>query len=529
MLFKGVDANRFLSYSRFIAQLPRYFKNPLTLDQAQKEIQNRLKIRTENFLSILNHAVYENPTSPYNFLLNLAGCEYGDLVNGVGQFGLEPMLQQLMEAGVWISLDEFKGRKPIQRGDAVFQTTPNNFNNPFMARGIGVSTGGTTGRSVKTRFDLGFMAARACYDRVMMDMLDLEDVPIALWYPTLPASTGIANILRYAKSGFISDRWYNMLVDQNTHLSLETRMATATIIRLSRWLGQKLPFPEPLPFDQIDCIVDQLVKWLRTKKRCAFQSYVSQAVRVAGASWELHHDLKGLVTIVGSEPLTPIKKREIEKTGAEVYNRYMATEIGTIGMGCGNPSESDEIHLMSDMVAMIQAKDTRPKERNPLFFSSLHPVMPKILINVQLGDSASAYGRACGCEFEKLGFHTHLSMVRSDERFTTHGMAVPCLALEQSVDDVLVAKYGGTSMDYQWVEAENRQGQNRLKLRVSPDIGLVDEKQIVIDVLNELQKGGEGERLMSEIWRQADVISVIREFPKPTGRGKMIPVLKEST
>ena len=524
-----MDRNRFLTYSRFIGQLPRYLKNPVSLDQAKKEIKNRLNSRNENFLRLAKHAIYENSNSPYNYLLNMAGCEYGDLVNGVEKNGLEQMLQQLLEAGVWLSLDEFKGRNPIQRGNSIFQANPNNFDNPYLTKSVGVSTGGTSGRSVKMRFDLDFMAARTCYDSVMLDMLDLENVPIALWYPVLPASTGIANTLRYAKAGYIPDRWFNMLVDSHFHLSLETRLATNMIIRLSKWIGHPLPHPEPLALDQIDRIAHQLIVWLKKRGRCAFQSYVSQAVQVARASWERYPDLSGLVTIVGSEPLTATKRREIEKTGAKVYHRYMATEVGTIAMGCGNPSDSDEAHLMSDMIALIQPKDIRSKETGPLFFSSLHPVMPKILINVQLGDEARVYHRPCGCGFEKLGFHTHLSMVRSYERLTSQGMSVPCLTLERAVDNLLTVKYGGTSLDYQWLEVEDKRGESGLKLRISPNLGFLDEEQVIRDVLNELQKGGEGERVMSEIWRQSGAIFVIREFPKPTKRGKLVPVLKESS
>lgn len=524
-----MKTNRFLSYSRFITQLPSYLKKPVSFDQAKREIKDRLRRRNENFLRLAKQSIYENPNSPYIHLLKMAGCAYSDLVNGVERIGLEEMLQRLLEAGVWVSLDEFKGRKRIQRGNAVFQNKPYDFDNPYLKKGFGVYTGGTSGPSTRTRFDLDFMAARACYDRVMLDMLDLENVPMALWYPVLPASTGISNTLRYAKAGHMPDRWFNMLIGSRPRLSLETRLATNTIIRLSRWMGRPLPRPESLSLDQIDPIVDQLIAWLKKRGRCAFQSYVSQAVRVARASWERHPDLSGLVTIVGSEPLTRIKKREIEKTGAKVYHRYAATEVGTIAMGCGSPADIDEVHLMSDMVATIQPKDIRSKEAGPLFFSSLHQVMPKILLNVQLGDSARVHHRTCGCEFEKLGFHTHLSMVRSHERFTSQGMAVPWLSLERIVDDLLTVKYGGTSLDYQWVEVEDEWGRTDLKLRISPDLGLLDEKDVIHDVLNELQKGGEGERVMSEMWRQSGIICVTREFPKPTKRGKMIALLKESS
>lgn len=524
-----MKTNRFLSYSRFIGQLPGYLKRPITFDQAKKEIEDRLNLRNNNFLRLAKQSIYENPDSPYIYLLKTAGCEYGDLVNGVAKIGLEEMLQQLLEAGVWVSLDEFKGRKPIQRGNTVFQNKPCDFDNPYVTKSFGVCTGGTSGPPVRTRFDLEFMAARACYDRVMLNMLDLEEVPIALWYPVIPASTGISNTLRYAKAGHMPDRWFNMLVDLRSRLSLESRLATNTIIQLSRWIGRPLPRPEPLCLDEIDRIVHQLIAWLKKRGRCAFQSYASQAVRVARAAGERYPDLSGLVTIVGSEPLTSTKKGQIEKTGAQVYHRYAATEVGTIAMGCGNPTDIDEAHVMSDMVATIQPKDMGSKDAGPLFFSSLHPVMPKILVNVQLGDSARVHQRPCGCELEKLGFHTHLSMVRSHERFTGQGMAVSSLSLDRIVDDLLTLKYGGTSLDYQWVEVEDQRGRTHMKLRISPDLGLLDEQGVIHDVLNELQKSGEGECVMSEIWRQSGMISVSRKFPKPTKRGKMASLLKESS
>ena len=529
MTYSALKKNRLLAYARFIGHLPGYLRNPVTPAQARGAIRDRLNRRNENFLGLVRESVFENPASPYAPLLRKAGCQYGDLVKGVEEEGVEGTLQRLLDAGVRVSLDEFKGRKPMEREDGAFPVEPcRDFDNPCVTGSFGVSTGGTSGRSARTRFDLDFLAARTCYDRVMLDMLDLEQAPIALWYPALPASTGIANVLRYAKAGYVPDRWFNMLVDSRLRAGLETRLATNTIVRLGRWIGCPLPRPEPLPLDRVDRIVEQLIAWLKERGRCVFQSYVSQAVRVARACRERYSDLSGLVTIVGSEPLTVVRRREIEKTGASVYHRYAATEAGTIAMACGNPSESDDVHLMSDMVAAIQPGDTGSNEAGPLFLSSIHKVMPKIMINVQLDDSATVHQRACGCEFEKLGFHTHLSMVRSHERFTAQGMAIHSSLLERAVDEVLAPKYGGTPLDYQWVEVEDERGRTGLKLRISPGLGTLDEERIIRDVLEELGRGDEGERMMSEIWQQSRAISVIREDPRPTQRGKFVPMLKES-
>jgi phenylacetate-coenzyme A ligase PaaK-like adenylate-forming protein len=518
--------SKFISYGRFLGQLPFYLKNKISFDQAKKIIKNRLSNRNDNFLKLARFAIYQNKTSPYKNLLKFAGCEYADLENGVIRNGLEQTLLQLQEAGVWLSLDEFKGRKSIQRGNYEFHIKPNRFDNPYQKQGIIVSSGGTTGHSVKSRFDLDFMSARTCYDLVMFNMLDLNNVPLSIWYPVLPASTGIGSTLRYAKAGHIPDRWFNMLTIDRHRLSLETRLRTKGIILLCRLLGYPLPFPETLPLDQAWRIASQLVSSLKEKGRCAFQSYVSQALRVTNSAHELCSDLNGLITIVGSEPLTPNKRNEIEKTGATVYHRYMATEIGTIAMGCGNRSEVDELHLMSDMIALIQPKEIALNKPGPLFFTSLNPVMPKVLFNVRLGDIAKVFSRECGCDFEKLGFHTHLSMVRSDEQFTCQGMGIPYVTLERAVADLLIPCYGGTSIDYQWVERETARGQTVLQLRVSPKLGDFDTQAVVNDVLSMLEKGIEMERVMSDYFRQSGVISVVREFPTTTGRGKILPFFK---
>jgi len=318
-----------------------------------------------------------------------------------------------------------------------------------------------------------------------------------------------------------------MISGDKSGRGMENRLATELIIRLGRLAGTALPFPEPVEMDSTGPICTQIITWLEDFGSCVFQSYVSQAVRIVGELQKIRSDLSGLILIVGSEPLTEAKKSIIESSGARVYPRYAATEIGTIAMGCGNPETVDELHLMSDMTAVIQAGGDSGKNAEPLYFTSLNEVMPRVLFNVQLGDMAAVFRRRCGCAFEQLGFDTHLSMIRSYHRFTLEGMAVSRNGLEQIVDEVLTARYGGSALDYQFVEMENDDGRTTLKLRISPEVGEVDKESLASDLLNELRKRGEGEKLMAEIWRQANAISVVREVPQPTPRGKLVPLLKE--
>ena len=100
-----------VKYSRLALGLRGYLRNPLTLEQSQQRIAERLRDREKNFLSLVQKGVYQNPKSPFLKLLEVAGCQFGDIEAGVNQDGIEATLQKLMEAGVYIDWEEFRGGK----------------------------------------------------------------------------------------------------------------------------------------------------------------------------------------------------------------------------------------------------------------------------------------------------------------------------------------------------------------------------------------------------------------------------------
>lgn len=518
---------RFRAYSRFLFDLPSYLRTTVTIDESGKELTRRLERRNDSFLDLVRKSIYGNPRSPYLKLLEAAGCEFGDFSKGVLEDGLEEQLKKLMKAGVWISAEEFKGLRPVRRGSLEIETTPEDYDNQILTRGVRVATGGTSGHPVKTKLDLDFLDARSHYDRVMFEMLGVRDQPMALWYPALPASTGIGNILRYARTGVFPRKWFEIPAASKGLKGLESRLATSLIIGIARWFGTPLPRPEPLSNNSAGQVANQVSDWLDSSGECVFQSYVSRAVRLAGELSRRRDDLSGLLMIVGSEPLTEAKRRDIETGGASIYPRYFATEMGTIAMGCGNPEMVDELHLMSDMVAAVQEDGILPGQAGPLYFTTLNRVMPKVMLNVQLGDMAVMHSRQCGCLFEDLGFSTHLSQVRSYVRYTGEGMALSASRLERIIDDVLVPVHGGSSTDYQLFEMENSEGLTRVEIRVSPSVGTIDDERLKRDFINELLKGDEGEQLMARIWMQTGVLSVVRKVPESTSRGKITPLLHE--
>jgi hypothetical protein len=519
---------RIRNYISFLAGLQRFLNQPISFEEAKAIFAQRMEQREKNFLNFVKRCVYDNPSSPYIPLLRQAECDYGDMISGVHRYGIEGLLKMLNDAGVWISFDEFKGRKMLCRGGKEYYFSTSDFDNPLVSSGCEITTGGTSGRPIRSHLYLDFLAARACYDHFMFKMLDIYGTPLALWYPKLPAPTGIGNSLRYAKIGYPPKRWFNMLADSRIRSGWELRMATSAIILLSRLSTTPLPLPQDLSLSQVGTIVDWIIETRKRYPRCVVQSYVSQAVRICQSAADRGVDLEGTLFIVGSEPLTEAKYREIEKVYANVFPRYHATEIGSIAIGCGKASEVGDLHLCADTIAMIQTEDSSNEGNEKTFhFTSFIDYAPKIMINVEIGDTGIVQKNRCGCLLDEIGFDTHLLRVQSLSRVTSEGTATCYRELLHIIEDVLPAKYGGTSIDYQWVEVEDNSSLTRLLLRVAPHIGPVKEADIVNDILAELRQIDMAHRIYSEIWHQAGTIRIVRQNPHHTSAGKIVPIIQE--
>src|SRR5437764_7541977 len=109
----GYAFDRVGMLARLARDLPTYFRRPITVQRAEQIVRWRLETRTDRFLRGVERVVYGHRPSPYRRLLLAAGCELGDLRRLVEQEGLEGALEQLAGRGVYVSFDEFKGRREI--------------------------------------------------------------------------------------------------------------------------------------------------------------------------------------------------------------------------------------------------------------------------------------------------------------------------------------------------------------------------------------------------------------------------------
>ena len=138
-----------LALARLTCDLPAFLRTPLSADEAGRRVQRRLATRAQSFLALAERAIFAEPRSPYRRLLAAAGCEVGDLRRLVAEEGLEGALTRLAASGVYVTFDEFKGRRPIVRGSTRIECRAEDFDNP----GCPISHRGAHGRVGRTSRD----------------------------------------------------------------------------------------------------------------------------------------------------------------------------------------------------------------------------------------------------------------------------------------------------------------------------------------------------------------------------------------
>ena len=522
-----------MAYWRFAWGLRKFLKEPVTLEQSREIIRQRLQNREQNLLTIVKRAIYDNGASPYLKLLRLAGCEYGDFEKLVHSDGIESALRRICEAGVYISIEEFKGKKEVSRGGKVFTFKESDFDNPFLVRHFETSSGGSRSAGTRVMMNLDRYYYWAVHNMIVFDAHSILGNPVLVWMPILPSTAGLPTVFRSIKMGKTPIRWFSPVEARTIKPSLTKRLATYYAVYASRLFGAAFPKPEYVSFEQAYKVTDCMSEVLKKGQGCVLWTAPSSAVRICQLSRQRQLDLSGATFVVGGEPLTGAKMKEIRAVGANAVNMYATAEIGIIGFGCaGQMAAPDDIHLLKDSHAIIQHRREAPFGEASvdafLFTSVLHKA-PKILLNVESGDYGVIETRQCGCKVEGLGFTDHVYNIQSFEKLTGEGMTFVGTDILRIIEEVLPAKYGGASTDYQMVEEEDERGHTWLSILVSPEVGEVDEGELVQTVLSELSKGKDTQRMMTEIWSQAEMLRVKRQRPLITAAGKLLPLYIQRT
>jgi hypothetical protein len=513
--------SRWLRDVKMVMRLTRDFRSfyatPITGKQAAETIEHQLATRHERFLGMVEQLIFRHARSPYLPLLRAAGCELGDIRKLVAREGVEGALRDLCAAGVYVSFDEFKGRKDVVRGSQRFAVAEPDFDNPDVSGHMETQTGGTRGLGTPLKLGLAFIADRALATALAYEAHGLNDYDGALWQVS-----ALRPILQYTKAGKTPIAWFYPVKP----LPLTSHAIMWYLRALGTLFGHAVPRPVFLDLQDPGRMALWLARRAHEGKPICLTANASSAVRVCAAAKAMGLILQNVAFIVIGEPYTEARKKVVEDAGARALVGYGFNEAGTVGFGCREPLAPDDVHWFSNAYGLIQQRRRVGDSSlavDSFLVTSFLVSGPKVLLNVESGDYGIVETRSCGCRFGELGLNTHLREIRSFEKLTTEGMTFVKTDLLRILEDVLPARFGGASTDYQLVEEAREGGLGRLVLIVSPRLGAIDEGMVLRAFFDELKHGAWSEWLMAQTWERAGTVIVRRQEPVVTKAGKILP------
>lgn len=143
-----------------VVAIPRLFRERITVQQAEEETRRLVDTRVERFLAILRQQIYQRPDSVYLKLLKHAGCELSDIESQVRRYGLESTLVELAKQGVYLTSDEYKGKREVRRGSLSLRVTPGDFERQRSSAGFTIQSSGTRNAPVNTFSSLDWRTLR---------------------------------------------------------------------------------------------------------------------------------------------------------------------------------------------------------------------------------------------------------------------------------------------------------------------------------------------------------------------------------
>ena len=513
-------------FARFPFAVRQFVKHRITLEDAKRTVRQRIERRADNFLLTVTRGIYENPSSPYLPLLKHAGCELGDLRALVAQKGVEPSLRQLRDAGVYVTFEEMKGRKPIERKGLTIPTRASDFDNPRSRGHLTGRAGGSTGAAAKVAVDLDHIVAQSSHRLVLLAAHDLIGVPSSIWRGILPDRT-FSQLLAGAITNTMPTRWFSPIGWRESRQWVKYGLGSYYLIASMRAAGVKVPLPEFVPMDQAVVIARWGVEMVKRHGRVLLRGGTSRSARVAIAAQDAGLDLTGVTFTGAGEPPTDGKMRQIELAGARFISNYGMSDTGQPAGGCARRVGVSDYHLWTDHCALI----THPHHvaafdvTVPAFtLTTLLPTSPKILLNVETDDFGIVEERKCGCELESYGYTTHLREVRCYSKLTGEGVTLIGDDMVRILESVLPARFGGTPFDYQLMEDEDAQGFTRLYVIVHPRIELQSESAVIDCVLDALRRSSANADATRLTWQNAGTLQVKRMPPYWTDRNKYLPL-----
>ena len=493
-------------------------------------IRKQIAERESNFLDLAHRIVFSNPAHPYRKMFQIAGCEEADLAGSVAQKGIEATLESLRLAGVWLSHDEFKGKREIIRSGRHIPSTGMSFRNPLVRGLAESSSSGSRSKGTLTRQVPEFSAYRDVYYALAAREFGLETRAEIQVRDILPAFTGIGSCLRASRLGKPVERWFT--VPGSLRQAGHYRSATQVMVVLANLFGASVPSPAHLPANDFSPVAEWIARRRGEGVAAVVHGSASAGVRIASAAVERKLDIRGTIFFTGGEALTGAKREAIEAAGCRAVVVYWIHEIGPVGFAC-RQMHGNSVHHFHDASAAIQYTRRPPlaeQEVSSLLFTTLLTQAPRFLINAEMDDAGVLRPVRCQCAFSRAGFTTGVHDIFSYGKLTGQGMTLVGTDILTILEERLPMRLGGRPGDYQLVEQEcsaqetqKCSAQTQITLRVSPRAGPLSAECVRNCFLEEI-RGFNGGAVASRVWEHAAGVQVLLEEPYVTGSGKVLPL-----
>jgi hypothetical protein len=520
------DISKVSSAIALTAALPAFFRKQITVEQAKEQTRQLLETRIPCFLDLVRDEIYDNPSSPYRRLLAHAGCEFGTLREEMLRHGIEPTLAKLASEGVYVTSDEFKGKTEIVRGSTVFRVSPADFERRHRSVGMVIFSSGTSNAPVRTFVPLEWLGVQAIANAIFYAANNLLSLSQAIYEPVITGR--IVNQLVLARLGLATERWFAVRVSAHGRVEEAYHRLNAHLVAsLGRWYGPGIANPEYVVRDDLEPVARWITQNRQRGKECAIKSVVSHATALSRRATESGFSFEGIAFVVSGEPLTEVKRQIIERTGARIALRYGIGGGMAAALGCPRAGTTDDLHVPQFLWTCISHPwplNDIQRRVHPVLLTTMHPLAPRMLFNVQNGDCATLTTKECGCALQEAGFTQHVQTVRSFEKLTGEGMNYFGVDLAALIEGILPSEFGGGLGDYQVVEEDDDTGRTRITLIVHPSVGPIDNARLLARLHEGLSADSRNSRFMATMWRDAGSFRVRREPPYSSARGKIPPL-----
>ena len=378
---------------RFLRRVPPALRRPTTRSEAHRLRAARLEARETAFLDKLRRTAFARPESPYGRLLEHAGCEAGDVERLVASEGLEGTLGELARRGIYLTVDEFKGRSPVRRGSLTFECGSAAVRNPLSSFDLAVRSGGTRSAGTPVLLDLDFIRGCGTVAAAFLEAWGDSGWPKAIW--ETPGAGARFRLLKYASFGQAPVRWFSQVDPEIATRDPGIRRSLRAMELAGRLGGVPIPRPEHVR-SKIRC--DRALDGSRDRgRRTPFPLHLhelgSSVVPGSCRGWDRpdrshdHARRRADNGRSGSRRSAPRERRRSHATA-----RSRPARSGTVPRPDGSRRHASSERPPGAHFILPRAQAASALPDKALLVTALLPTSPFLLLNTSMGDEGELFG-----------------------------------------------------------------------------------------------------------------------------------------